>query len=62
MTRGEASSIAVSETTMRNDLLNKEIEESQDNNNTSTSTNTTTPKKKAADFESPFKQQSAQTI
>ena len=59
MTRGEASSIAVSETTMRNDLLNKEIEESLDDN-TSSSTSTTSPRKKAADFESPFKQQSAQ--
>ena len=32
MTRGEANSISVSETTMRNDLLNKEIEESLEEN------------------------------
>ena len=55
MTRGEANSLTVSETARRNDLLNKEIEESL---NTS-STSDTTPKKKVAEFESPFKQQSA---
>jgi hypothetical protein len=59
MTRGEANNISITETTMRNDLLNQEIEDSVEEN-TSSSKSTTSPRKKAADFESPFKQQSAQ--
>jgi formate dehydrogenase maturation protein FdhE len=59
MTRGEANNISITETTMRNDILNQEIEDSVEEN-TSSSKSTTSPRKKAADFESPFKQQSAQ--
>ena len=58
MTRKEANSISLTETTMRNNLLNQEIEGSVDAGQSSSSAET--PKKNPTDFESPFKQQSAQ--
>ena len=60
MTRGEANNLSVSETAMRNDLFNKEIEGSL--STSSTDEEQSARKKKAAEFESPFKQQSAKKI
>ena len=60
MTRGEANNLTISETAMRNDLFNKEIEGSL--STSSTDEEQSARKKKAAEFESPFKQQSAKKI
>jgi len=60
MTRKEANSISLTETTMRNNLLNQDIEESVAEGQSSSSANDSSPKKNPTVFESPFKQQSAQ--
>ena len=56
----DPNSISITETTMRNNLLNQEIEESMEEGQSSSSAKDSSPKKKHTDFESPFKQQSAQ--
>ena len=61
MTRKEANSISLTETTMRNNILNQGFEESVgEDGEISSSSKDSSPKKRAAEFESPFKQQSAQ--